>query len=144
MIITRLIHAFWLGSGAFLIAVAAPAAFRAAGNPTAAANVVGAMLNRWHYIALFAPLLLLALEWRRARVIVLSIIFLAVVLAAAQAMVDLRIRNIREKTPIPISQLSRHDPLRKQFGMLHGISSLLLLGQVLAAGAAIVADGGKS
>ena len=140
IIFTRLIHAFWLGSGLFLLAVAAPAAFRAAGNPTAAANVVGAMLNRWHYIALIAPLLLLALEWRRARVLVLAIIFIAVLLAAAQAMVDVRIRAIREKSAIPISELSRQDPIRRQFGMLHGISSLLLVGQVLAAGAAIAAD----
>ena len=137
---TRLIHALWLGSGAFLIAVAAPSAFKAAGNPTAAANVVGAMLNRWHYIALIAPLLLLALEWRRARVLVLSIIFIAVILAAAQAMVDLRIRSIRAKSAIPISELSRQDPIRRQFGMLHGISSLLLLGQVIAAGVAIAVD----
>ena len=140
IIFTRLIHAFWLGSGAFLIAVAAPSAFKAAGNPTAAANVVGAMLNRWHYIALIAPLLLLALEWRRARVLVLSIIFIAVILAAAQAMVDLRIRSIRAKSAIPISELSRQDPIRRQFGMLHGISSLLLLGQVIAAGVAIAVD----
>jgi hypothetical protein len=139
-IITRLIHAFWLGSGAFLIAVAAPAAFRSAGHPTAAANVVGAMLGRWHYIALAAPLILLALEWRRARIVVLSIIFAAVILAAAQAMVDLRIRSIRAKSPVPISELSRDDSLRRQFGRLHGVSSLLLVGQVLAATAAIIAS----
>ncbi len=137
-VITRLIHAFWLGSGAFLIFVAAPAAFRSAGNPTAAASFVGAMLSRWHYIALAAPLILLALEWRRARVVVLSIIFAAVVLAAAQAMIDLRIRTVRAKSPIPISELSREDPIRRQFGLLHGVSSLLLLGQVVAAAAAIV------
>ncbi len=137
-IVSRLIHAFWLGSGAFLIAVAAPSAFRAAGNPTAAANVVGAMLGRWHYIALAAPLVLLALEWRRARLVVLAILFGAVVLAAAQAMVDLRIRSIRAKSPVPISELSREDSLRRQFGRLHGVSSLLLIGQVIAATAAII------
>ena len=96
------------------------------------------MLSRWHYIALAAPLILLALEWRRARVVVLSIIFAAVVLAAAQAMIDLRIRTVRAKSPIPISELSREDPIRRQFGLLHGVSSLLLLGQVVAAAAAIV------
>jgi len=138
-VISRLIHAFWLGSGAFLIFVAAPAAFRSSSNPTAAANVVGAMLSRWHYIALTAPLILLALEWRRARVAVLSIIFAAIVLAAAQVMIDMRIRSIRAKSPVPISELSRQDPLRRQFGLLHGVSSLLLLGQVVAAAAAIVA-----
>lgn len=59
--IARFVHAIWLGSGIFLI-LAAQAAFRAAPNATAAADVVGAMLSRWHYIALAAPLALLALE----------------------------------------------------------------------------------
>jgi len=31
-------------------------------------------------------------------------------------MVDMRIRSIRAKSPVPISELSRQDPLRRQFG----------------------------
>jgi hypothetical protein len=139
-IVTRFIHAFWLGSGAFLIMVAAPAAFRAAPSPNVAADVVGAMLTRWHYIGLAAPLALLALDWRRARMHVLAIVFIAVILAAAQAVVDLRIRKIRASTSVPISQLARQDPVRRHFGMLHGVSSLLLLGQVVCAGAALAMD----
>jgi hypothetical protein len=139
-VLTRFIHAFWLGSGAFLIAVAAPAAFRAAPNSSVAAAIVGAMLTRWHYIALAAPLALLILDWRRARVHVLAIVFVAVVLAAAQAIVDLRIRTIRAESPVPMSSLSRQDPVRRHFGMLHGISSMLLLAQVIAAGAALAMD----
>jgi len=42
-----------------LLAIAAPAAFRAAGSPTTAANVVGAMLDGWHYIAIALPVILL-------------------------------------------------------------------------------------
>jgi hypothetical protein len=52
----------------------------------------------------------------------------------------LRIRNIRAKSPVPISELSREDPLRRQFGRLHGVSSLLLLMQVVAAGVALAMD----
>ena len=137
-VLARFIHAFWLGSGAFLIAIAAPSAFRAAPTSAIAADIVGVMLNRWHYIALAAPLALLALEWRRARVAVLLVVFIAVLLAAAEVMVDLRIRTLRAKSPVPISELSRQDPLRRQFGMLHGVSSMLLLIQVIAAGAAVV------
>ncbi|MEO6486336.1 MAG: hypothetical protein ABIO78_00170 [Thermoanaerobaculia bacterium] len=129
-------HAIWLGSGIFLI-LAAQAAFRAAPNSTVAAAVVGAMLSRWHYIALAAPLVLLALEWRRARTAVLIVIFAGVVFAAAQAMVDLRIRSIRMSSAIPMSELSRQDPVRRQFGRLHGLSMLLLLMQVIAAGVAL-------
>jgi hypothetical protein len=127
-----LIGALWLGS-AFFLMLAASAAFRAAPNSTVAADVVGAMLNRWHYIALAAPLALFALELRNARKVVLVVLFLAIVLAAAQAFVDLRIRTIRTSSPIPVSELAKDDPVRRQFGALHGISMLLLLLQAISA-----------
>lgn len=125
-----------MGSGAFLI-VAAVAAFRAAGNPTTAANVVGAMLGAWHYIAIALPVILLAIEWRRARALMVIILFAGIVFGATEIAVDLRIRAIREGSIIPISSLSPNDPVRRRFGALHGISSILLLAQVVvAAGAA--------
>lgn len=136
----RFIHAIWLGSGLFLIAVAAPAAFRVAPNSTIAADLVGAMLVRWHYIALGAPLLLLFLDWRRGRVAVLLIVFIGIVLASAEVATDLRIRSIRASSPVPIGELSREDPVRRQFGRLHGVSMLLLLMQMIAAGAALAVD----
>ena len=135
----RFIHAIWLGSGVFLV-LATQAAFRAASSPTAAATFVGALLGRWHYIALAAPIALLALEWRRARTTILIIIFAGVVFAAAQVMVDLRIRSIRASSAVPISELSRQDPIRRQFGRLHGISTMLLLAQIAMAGMALGAD----
>lgn len=135
----RFIHAIWLGSGIFLI-LAAQAAFKVAASPTAAAAFVGALLGRWHYIALAAPIALLVLEWKRARSVVLVIIFAGVVFAALQVMVDLRIRSIRARSPVPISELSRQDPVRRQFGMLHGVSTLLLFAQIIAAGAALAVD----
>jgi hypothetical protein len=134
--ITRLIQSLWLGSGAFLL-LAASAAFGAAGNTTDAANVVGAILTRWHYIALFAPLLLLFLEWRRSRPAMLVILFVAILLASFQALLDTRIRMIRLNSFVPISSLSPDDPVRRHFGFLHGMSSLFLVGQVIAAGAAV-------
>ncbi|HSP13683.1 MAG TPA: hypothetical protein VLV78_02895 [Thermoanaerobaculia bacterium] len=139
-LIARFIHAIWLGSGLFLIAVAAPAAFRAAPNSTVAADIVGAMLMRWHYIALGAPLILLFLDWRRGRIYVLAIVLVAILFAAGQVAADLRIRTIRAKSVVPITELSREDPLRRQFGRLHGISTLLLLMQVIAAGVALAMD----
>ncbi|HEX9163915.1 MAG TPA: hypothetical protein VF980_19555 [Thermoanaerobaculia bacterium] len=139
-LLARLIHAIWLGSGLFLVAVAAPAAFRGAPNATVAADIVGVMLSRWHYIALGAPLILLFLDWRRGRVYVLAVVFVAILLAAAQAFTDLRIRGVRAASPVPISDLPREDPVRRQFGRLHGVSSLLLLMQVIAAAAALAVD----
>ena len=128
----------WLGSAVFLM-LAASAAFRAAPNPTAAADVVGALLARWHYIALGAPLILFALELRQVRRVVLVVLFAGILLAAAQAFVDLRIRAIRRMSLTPISELHRQDPIRRRFGMLHGVSMLLLVLQTVAA-ATVVAS----
>jgi len=136
MTVTRLIQAFWLGSGVFLM-LTASAAFNAASNTTDAANVVGAVLTRWHYIALLAPLLLMFLEWRRSRPVMLVILFIAVLFASLQGLLDTRIRMIRDSSAAPISSLSQDDPLRRQFGMLHGMSSMLLIGQVIAAAAVV-------
>ena len=129
----------WFGSAVFVV-LAALAAFRALTTPTDAANVVGAILTRWHYIALLAPLALLALEWRRARPLILGLLFAAILLASAQALVDTRIRAMRMESAIAISALPRDSAVRRHFGMLHGFSSLLLVAQVLVAGAAIAVD----
>ncbi len=137
-----LLLAAWFGGGLFLI-LAAQAAFAAAGSPTAAAGVVGAMLDRWHYLALGAPFILLLTEWRAralantARVVLLAAALLA---ASAQAGVDLRIHAIRARSATPISQLAKGHPVRRAFGRLHGISMSLLALQVLLAGAAVVAS----
>lgn len=134
--IARLIQALWLGSGVFLL-LTASAAFTTASNASDAANVVGAVLTRWHYIALLAPLLLMFLEWRRSRQAMLVILFVAILMASFQALIDTRIRVMRGNSFVPISSLPHDDPVRRRFGMLHGLSSLLLIGQVIAAGAAV-------
>jgi hypothetical protein len=122
------------------VILAAVAAFGALNTATDAANVVGAILTRWHYIALLAPLALLALEWRRARLLILGLLFAAILFASAQALIDTRIRTMRMESVVSISALPRTDPLRRRFGVLHGLSSLLLVVQVLVAAAAVVAD----
>ena len=134
----RLIAALWLGS-AFFLMLSAQAAFRAAGNTHIAADEVGSMLTRWHYIALAAPLALFARELRRARPLILIVLFAAILLAAGQAFVDLRIRSIRASSPVSISSLDRTDPVRRRFGALHGVSMMLLLAQTLIAASAVLA-----
>ena len=119
--------------------LAASAAFRSSPNATTAADVVGSMLARWHYIALAAPLALFALELRHARRWVLAVILLALLLAAAQAFVDLKIRTIRASSRVSISELDRSDPVRKRFGALHGVSMLLLVVQAVAAAVVVAA-----
>jgi hypothetical protein len=138
----RLIAALWLGS-AFFLMLSASAAFRAAGNTTMAADVVGAILTRWHYIALAAPLALFALELRRSRPLILLVLFVAILLAAGQALVDLRIRAIRQSTATAISALDPTDPLRRRFGALHGLSMVLLLTQTILAAGVVVAGSAR-
>lgn len=138
-IVHRWIGSLWLGAGAFILIVAS-AVFSAAGTPTSAANVVGAILSRWHYIALAAPALLLLLEWRSPRSRIVAVLFAGVLLATLQVVVDMRIRQIRNGSPVPISSLARTDPVRRRFGLLHGVSSLLLVAEVLAAAAFVGMD----
>jgi hypothetical protein len=134
----RLIAAVWFGSAVFLM-LASSAAFRAAGSATVAADVVGSMLTRWHYIALAAPLALFALELRAARRAVAIVLFTGLMLAATQSFVDLKIRAIRDSSVVPVSELDRANPVRRRFGALHGFSMLLLLMQAIAAAAVVAA-----
>jgi uncharacterized membrane protein len=141
-----LVYALWLGGGAFLGFLAAPAAFSAAGDRVVAANVVGAMLDRWHYLSLLAPLLLLIGEWRSSRLARTRIVVLlsaALLLASAQVFVDLKIRNMRFDSVIAISELPENSLVRREFGRLHGVSMSLMLAQLLAAAGAAAPSGRK-
>lgn len=121
--------------------LAASAAFRVSPNPAVAADVVGAMLSRWHYIALAAPIALFFIELTRIRRVVIVVAFTALLLAATQAVVDLRIRQIRLSSHTPISSLDPADPIRRRFGALHGVSMMLLVAQAIAAGVVVGAPG---
>lgn len=134
-----LVYSLWLGGGLFLAFIAAPAAFQGAANSTVAANVVGRMLAKWHYIALLAPLGLLIAEWRTSRLArtrIVMVLSAALFLASAQAFVDLRIRTLRFDAIMPISELPETNHVRREFGRLHGISMTLMLLQILAAAGA--------
>ena len=139
----RLLLALWLGGGAVLLAIAAPAAFSASPTPVAAADVVGAMLSRWHYLEILAPVILLLIELRRARplqAVRATLLALAILLGSIQIGLDLHIRTIRAGAPIPISLLSRDHPTRRRFGFFHGLSSLAMLLQVVAAAGVVAAE----
>jgi hypothetical protein len=133
--LANILLALWIGAGTFLMAVAAPAAFRHAPDRPTAAEIVGTMLDRWHWIAIAAPLILLAIEFtrrdRRKATVVLLVV--ALIVGGAQLAADLRIASIRASSPVPISSLDAGNPVRRQFGMLHGASSALMLLQVIAA-----------
>ena len=69
--------------------------------------------------------------------VLLVILFIAILLASFQALLDTRIRVMRNESYVAISSLPQEDPVRRQFGILHGLSQLFLMGQVIAAGAAV-------
>ncbi|MFA6957055.1 MAG: DUF4149 domain-containing protein [Thermoanaerobaculia bacterium] len=133
--LTLMLYAIWIGAGLTIALIAAPAAFEAAPSRTIAAAVVGAMLARWHYIALAAPAILLIAEWRRGltntRLVVL--LSLALLLGSAQAFADLEIRQIRASSIVPVSELPASSAVRRRFGMLHGVSTSIMLLQIVAA-----------
>lgn len=135
----RAIHSIWLGAAVFILLVAGPV-FRAAGDSITAGNVVGAMLARWHYIALGAPVLLLIIEWKRGRTALILLLAAAAFFAATQTMLDLKIRQMRQQSVESISSLPEESPRRKLFGALHGISSTMLLLQAISALGVVVLD----
>ncbi|MBI2212455.1 MAG: DUF4149 domain-containing protein [Acidobacteria bacterium] len=145
--LTLMLYAIWIGSGLTIALIAAPAAFEAAPSRTIAAAVVGAMLARWHYIALAVPTILLILEWRRGLTDTRLVVFLALALliGSAQAFADLEIRSIREASIVPVSDLPAASAVRRRFGKLHGASTLLMLAQIATAmGAAWPRRGSES
>lgn len=133
--ISLMLYAVWIGSGLTIALIAAPAAFEAAPSRTIAAAVVGAMLDRWHYIALAIPAILLIGEWRRGleNTRIVALLSLALLLGSAQAFADLEIRRIRESSIVPVSELPAESAVRRRFGMLHGASTLLMLVQIATA-----------
>jgi len=130
----RLIAALWFGSGLFIV-IAAAAIFRAAGP-----DAIGVVLTRWHYIALLAPLTLIFFEWRKQRGRMVVLLFIAILVAAFESFLDVRLAAMRRDSSVPISSLSRNSPVRRRFGMMHALSTTLLLLDVIAAAAVIAAD----
>ena len=133
--ISLMLYAVWIGSGLTIALIAAPAAFEAAPSRTIAAAVVGAMLERWHYIALAIPAILLVGEWRRGleNTRIVTLLSLALLLGSAQAFADLEIRRIRDSSIVPVSDLPAESAVRRRFGELHGASTVIMLVQIATA-----------
>lgn len=128
-----LLLAIWIGTGTAIILIGAPAAFANSPDRSTAANIVGAMLHRWHYLALLIPAVLLIVEWRSglhqtSRVMLLVA---ALLLATGQIAIDAKVHAMRQNSLTPISELAEDDPYRRRFGMLHGISSMIMLVHVV-------------
>jgi hypothetical protein len=131
----------WLGGMIVIGAVVAPAAFdtlgsRAAqGGRTEAAEVVGAVLRRFHlvsYVAgglMLATLIVMKLVGPRPPGFGIRVGVVATMLAAmlgSGLLVDPRIASLRDSIGQPVASLAPGDARRAAFGRLHALSTSLM------------------
>ena len=115
----RLALAIWLGGG-LAVLYGTRGIFSAAESPEQAGHFAGAVLRSFRFLQL-AALVAWFVSLRAAHVAsTLAALFTVVAFP-----VDARLHRMRAFDPT--------DPRRKSFGPLHGVSVLLLIGQVVAA-----------
>ena len=144
--------AFWVGGLAALGVVAAPVLFDVlqAHDPetgrTLAGMAFGAVLESFDRMALIpGAIVALTLAWRgsrpvRPRGLVWRAAALAVMLAltvVTGAVIGPRIDALRIGTPTPIADLPDGNPVKAEFGRLHGLSGGLMI-VVIAGGLALM------
>lgn len=136
--------AFWLGAALLFSAVVAPAAFAVLPTRTLAGDLVGRVLPVIFYAGIVLGALTIALEravaeeWRWSTAVAAAVV-IVVTCAAAQFVVGSRIELVRSRISGPVDALAPGDPLRVEFGRLHGVSVLLLGVAMLSAAVDLVA-----
>lgn len=136
--------AFWLGAALLFSAVVAPAAFAVLPTRTLAGDLVGRVLPVIFYAGIVLGALTIALEravaeeWRWSTAVAAAVV-IVVTCAAAQFIVGSRIELVRSRISGPVDALAPGDPLRVEFGRLHGVSVLLLGVAMLSAAVDLVA-----
>ena len=136
--------ALWLGGAVLFSAAVAPAAFAVLPTRALAGDIVGRVLPVIFYAGLAVGVLTIALEradaeeWRWSTAVVTGAL-VAVACATAQFIVGRRIEAVRSRISGPLDALVPGDPLRVEFGRLHGVSVALLGVAMLAAAIAFVA-----
>ncbi len=135
MALRNLALAVFFGGGLATL-LATRALFRAAESRKQGGYFSGAVLRSFQELRWWALVALIAvLHWRPLpdKAVAAAL----VVLAAAGAAVDRRIRSLRDQIGGSTEGLAADDPRRKRFGALHGVSVLLLIAQTLIAAAAL-------
>ena len=138
--------AAWMGAVVFFGAGVAPAAFAVLGSPAAAGALVGRLLPVLFVsgIALGVILVLAAARLRTfgtrvRRALAIAGIVIAGCCAVAQGWVAPEIARVRTAAGT-LDALPPDDPLRREFGRLHGLS-VALLGMAWVGGATLLAIG---
>ena len=137
----------WVGGIFFLGAIAAPAAFATLSSRGDAGAVVGHMLGKLHLMGYAAGAIFLiatmalakspAALLKPAALLVIAMLLLTVVNQHGinPRLADLRVQMSSEFGSV--DQTPQGNPLRAQFGKLHGVSTLIELGVLLLGVAAI-------
>lgn len=125
--------ALWVGGGAAISFLAAPAVFEHAGSRQRAGDIVGHILRRFDTvsfaagsIALLATLVQMGATVGAPRTLQLELALVVAMLGLAlyaRFALQPEIRRLRS--------LPEEDPRRRAFGRLHGFSVLCLLGEIL-------------
>lgn len=144
--------ALWLGAAIFTVAVVAPVAFQVLPTRELAGTMVGRTLDVLHISGCIIGLLLLlgacvesnqvnehvrSRRWRTTELVALAVLTLAS--ALNQFVIDRRITALRAEINRAIDELAASDPLRQEFGKLHGLSVLVLSVAIIAGVVALIA-----
>ena len=132
--------ALWVGGGAVISFVVAPAVFDQAGSRHLAGKIVGQVLRRFDiYILAAGPVALLlglvemagTVGGERTLTLKLGLVtgMLGLALYSKFALAP-EIRRLRDQMGEQLDQVPREDPRRRAFGRLHGFSVLCLLGEI--------------
>jgi Domain of unknown function (DUF4149) len=132
----RLLLGVWMGAILCFAGIFAPALFRVLGRDQAGA-VVREVLPRFDSFALGAGVILMAVsllaEGARGRCLLrLALLALMTAFVAVSLFgITPRMEALRAEAGGGIAALEPTHPLRREFGRLHGISTLLMLGQLV-------------
>jgi hypothetical protein len=143
----------WVGGGAAISFVVAPAVFQLAGSRQRAGEIVGKVLQRFDTVAFTAgPVALVAILIEMAgtvgaaRTLTLKLALVAGMLGLAlysRFALTPEIRELRAAIG-EIDKVPEDDPRRRAFGRLHGASVLCMLGEILlgalAMGASVLTE----
>jgi hypothetical protein len=122
--------AIWAAGGASTF-LATSAIFARAENRKQAGDFAGAVLRRSLWFRLSAVALQIVALLLGAGGVANWFALGAAVLTAAESSVQQAVRRIRRELGGSVDALAADDPRRRRFAALHGISMLLLLGQVV-------------
>ncbi|MCC7053502.1 MAG: DUF4149 domain-containing protein [Gemmatimonadaceae bacterium] len=135
-LVALVLNAIWGGAGLIVTTTVAPAAFRVLPTRSLAGALVGQVLPVLFIAGIVVGTATVVLTTRRAQFVALRRLAGAGTLlgcAVAQAVIGPRIAALRERIGPSIEALATTDPLRMEFGRLHGFSVLALgVGMVFA------------